>query len=667
MIGIVINTFNRAAYLVECLDSLRRSRIPEGTKIIFVDDASTDPKTIDLINDFKYPGVDVSVLINANNEKIAYSARKGYDIAFGLLGCDVVTNLDSDAIVRNDWLQVITELQALYPTHIITGFHSENVNEATGKPRHPIINTNHRYCLKSSVGGINMMMNKAVYEKYLLPALNYVVTNRSGNWDALACINAMKESKPIVCALPSVIQHIGFDSSMNHKEVPDVAASFKPLALRNVTLVTVNCDKIREGIFALEESSKDIEFGAVKLLTSAETNFENTVRIDPLSSVEAYSKFLVKKLAEYIETDYLLIVQSDGYVKNWKAWSDEFLKFDYIGATWWYKDGHNVGNGGFSLRSKKLMLALKDDPQIRTLHPEDHIICKTYRTHLERRHGITFAPEGVADRFSIEGYKQPHKQTYSGQFGFHGHHVKFINNKPLRKLKPHTVILNQPFGLGDHIFIQPIVQDYVKEGYKVVIPVIPTYVENNKHFPDCTLFDWSVLKLDYNRKEEYETNGMKVVPLRFADTILKMPFMDCMKSKYEYFKSDWHRWRESRWARDTESEEQLFTEILGLKPGEKYNLINRRFRNDESGVVRIAVSNGLKNIEMRSIPGFTLIDWSRVIAEATTIHTVSTAINYIIELLDLKAEEIHLYVRRPDEVDFRNINYLLTKRYRFHK
>jgi hypothetical protein len=132
------------------------------------------------------------------------------------------------------------------------------------------------------------------------------------------------------------------------------------------------------------------------------------------------------------------------------------------------------------------------------------------------------------------------------------------------------------------------------------------------------------------------------------------------------FRKDWRRWRESSWVRDTPKEDELFYEVMGLKDGEKFNLINATFRNDLSGWVSVQVRNDYRNVELKTLQGFTLLDWCKVIENASTIHTVSTSINYLIELLDLKASEIHLYVRKPDERDFRNIDYLFSKRYRLH-
>ncbi len=124
---------------------------------------------------------------------------------------------------------------------------------------------------------------------------------------------------------------------------------------------------------------------------------------------------MIKELAPHVDTDFALLVQWDGFVVNADAWSDDFLDYDYIGAKWiFHTDGHNVGNGGFSLRSRRLLEALRD-PHVVPGAVEDDAICRTYRTYLEATHGIRFAPEAVADRFSFEA-----SYWTSPPFGFHG-------------------------------------------------------------------------------------------------------------------------------------------------------------------------------------------------------------------------------------------------------
>ncbi len=143
--------------------------------------------------------------------------------------------------------------------------------------------------------------------------------------------------------------------------------------------------------------------------------------VDSIRSVEDYSRFLLKGIGPYIHTSHLLIVQWDGYVLNPAAWEPCFLEFDYIGPVWpQYKDAHRVGNGGFSLRSRKLLDAL-DQPDIVASHPEDVCIARTYRDRLEKQAGMRFADEATAERFAFERQEPVHPT-----FGFHG-----MSNFPL--------------------------------------------------------------------------------------------------------------------------------------------------------------------------------------------------------------------------------------------
>ena len=137
--------------------------------------------------------------------------------------------------------------------------------------------------------------------------------------------------------------------------------------------------------------------------------------------MEAYTSFLLRDLNQHIQTPFVLVTQWDGYVTHPGMWSDEFLDYDYIGAVWYWFPENKVGNGGFSLRSKRLLEAMCD-PQFELLHSldgkklgEDELICRVYRSVLEQKFGIRFPPESIAHRFAYER-SAPTLPT----FGFHG-------------------------------------------------------------------------------------------------------------------------------------------------------------------------------------------------------------------------------------------------------
>ena len=98
----------------------------------------------------------------------------------------------------------------------------------------------------------------------------------------------------------------------------------------------------------------------------------------------------------------ILIIQHDGYVLEGSRWSDDWLRYDYIGAPWLERDGMNVGNGGFSLRTTRLHYLLAADKTILALHPEDSAICRIYRDYLEKTYSIRFAPDLEAEKFAYE-------------------------------------------------------------------------------------------------------------------------------------------------------------------------------------------------------------------------------------------------------------------------
>ena len=193
--------------------------------------------------------------------------------------------------------------------------------------------------------------------------------------------------------------------------------------LSNVTLLGLDCVDINRLKLAANICQRHFEFGSVKLLSSIPDSDPRVVPIDHVGSIEKYSHFFVKKIHDHVDTEFVLVIQYDGFILNPEAWTDDFLNYDYIGAPWWYEDENNVGNGGFSLRSKKLLKILAEDESIQEHHPEDHHIARTYGNYL-RSKGIIFAPEHIANKFSIEGcLKEPMPVKYgsiwTNEFGFH--------------------------------------------------------------------------------------------------------------------------------------------------------------------------------------------------------------------------------------------------------
>jgi Protein of unknown function (DUF5672) len=214
------------------------------------------------------------------------------------------------------------------------------------------------------------------------------------------------------------------------------------LRLANVTLVAMSSVDTDNTIKALMRSCEGIEYGSVKFISHKKpTNLPATISfcpIEKINSINEYSYNMIYNLDNYIDTRFALTIQADGYAINPSSWRDEFLQYDYIGAPFAlpadetsYRDINNnifrVGNGGFSLRSKKLIelpnkLKLPWKP-FHGFYNEDGFICAMNR-HIYEANGCKFAPIDVAKYFSHEA-EIPEIQGIS-PFGFHGKRSKYI-------------------------------------------------------------------------------------------------------------------------------------------------------------------------------------------------------------------------------------------------
>jgi len=225
------------------------------------------------------------------------------------------------------------------------------------------------------------------------------------------------------------------------------------LKLPNVTLISICGTPKYTPIskVSLHHCQKHVEFGETLLFSSEDDDEFKTVKI-PLFDFCMYNKFCVEELTNYIKTDYCLIVQEDSSITDPSCWTDDFLNFDYIGSPWPMYN-FRVGNGGFSLRSKKFLeesskMKYTGDAHIKAgfspkqfaqglSTPEDFYLCHLKEEELINR-GIKFADPVTAYNFAVEyqgvGTLRGHEsegewivktfdpmdvETYKS-FGFHG-------------------------------------------------------------------------------------------------------------------------------------------------------------------------------------------------------------------------------------------------------
>jgi hypothetical protein len=214
--------------------------------------------------------------------------------------------------------------------------------------------------------------------------------------------------------------------------------------LPDVTLICVSSVNLPQTYFAFSKSIERINFGAVRLVTHEKPehlpDFIEYSECYQIKNINDYSYYCIYNLTNHVQTSHCLIIQADGFVINPDKWDDSWLEYDYIGAPWQYTENayidpfgkhQRVGNGGFSLRSKKLL----DVPKHEYIEwdvnqgdfykhmnannfAEDGNIC-VHNRHIYERCGCKFAPVEVASKFSHE--KSIEETEGITPFGFHYH------------------------------------------------------------------------------------------------------------------------------------------------------------------------------------------------------------------------------------------------------
>lgn len=232
-----------------------------------------------------------------------------------------------------------------------------------------------------------------------------------------------------------------------------------------IDLVAISTNKVQETIAAIKHSSKNISFNNILLITNKKVEEEFECFLIPkLESVVDYNN-IVLDINKYIKSEFAMIIQHDGHVLNPNSWDNNFLNFDYIGAPWpndekwnqrWHKypneisskiysniQFNRIGNGGFSLRSKKFLEYSSQFEKNFLKHgvPED-IFLNIVNYDLSQEFKIKYPSVEIAMKFSYETplkgknyteLKKYHFFNTKNHLGWHGN--QFLNSKKLYNIK----------------------------------------------------------------------------------------------------------------------------------------------------------------------------------------------------------------------------------------
>lgn len=227
-----------------------------------------------------------------------------------------------------------------------------------------------------------------------------------------------------------------------------------------------------------------------------------------------YNALAFSELGQFVETDFALIVQDDGWVWDGDNWREEFFQYDYIGPpiaryieneagkiavhypdVWqanylsppkgWYEPQ----NGGFSLRSKAMLDAPKKygltypfSLKVTTQEPieiqyidenmhEDVLLSGVHRAFLEQQ-GLRFAPREIAFYFAtenalpLETYNAHHEQKIHYHQALGRHMARIIT-----LIEENTALIKGvKFEALEHIVADLNLQNLLLKGYRLKLP-----------------------------------------------------------------------------------------------------------------------------------------------------------------------------------------------------
>ena len=202
--------------------------------------------------------------------------------------------------------------------------------------------------------------------------------------------------------------------------------------LPSVTLVVqAPVESPNLGAKVVNKACEGLIFASVRLVTTAAPTipFPGELIIVPDMPWDEWQKIQAYGLHQYFDTEHALCCECDGFPINPHLWDDSWLSYDYIGAPWRPQNspnGKRIGNGGFSLQSKRFRELLESRKGFyKQGKPSDVWMCTAMgnvNTFLNK--GMRIADVDTAIKFS---YEEPIPEylnwTLDKSFGFHGRNV----------------------------------------------------------------------------------------------------------------------------------------------------------------------------------------------------------------------------------------------------
>lgn len=219
-IAIGIATYNRRYLLDIHAQSLCSARLPADTKIIVIDDCSTD-YDISYLKSI-YPA-NADIRRRSKNSGGADYALRDVMVQLVETGADILVMLDSDLIVASDFLELGIELLS----------QSDGVLSLFNTPNHPAVDSRGPFVLKKTIGSAATLWRRDLAHEMLA----HVGPGPRFDWRFSEFLS--NAGYQIYVTKNSRVQHAGFGEGQNSRlHVGDFGVGFSDADIRNAYRMT---------------------------------------------------------------------------------------------------------------------------------------------------------------------------------------------------------------------------------------------------------------------------------------------------------------------------------------------------------------------------------------------------------------------------------------------
>lgn len=217
-------------------------------------------------------------------------------------------------------------------------------------------------------------------------------------------------------------------------------------------------------------------------------------------------------------------------------------------------------------------------------------------------------------------------------------------------------VIHQPGGLGDILWLQPIVDNILQLGYTIYFPVVDIYHEMLQNQLVKTNLIWVNENSNFPLKEYYGTphthqdENNLYIPISFANYM----YAGCsnMMAKYYFTNTPIVNWHPSVTIKRNKDKENIIFEVYKINPDIPFVLLNRSYGTPPSHKTRkIELQTSFQvldlSIETNLKYKISLFDCLGVIENAAEIHTVETSVCHLADKY-AKTNKLFMYEKRLD-------------------